>query len=47
MRAIHDRFQKWRGQYLATCARLDEAMQAIETAIREWWGQYLAWDAVS
>jgi hypothetical protein len=43
---IRDRFQQWRGRYLATCARLDEAMQAIETAIRDqWWGQYQAWDA--
>ena len=44
--AIRDRFRKWRGQYLATCARLDEAMQAIETAIRDrlrkWRGQYPA-----
>ena len=44
--AIRDRFQKWQGRYLATCARLDEAMQAIETAIRDqWWGRYQAWDA--
>ena len=44
--AIRDRFQKWWGQYLATCARLDEAMQTIETAIRDQWrGRYQAWDA--
>jgi hypothetical protein len=36
--AIRGRFQKWWGQYLATCARLDQAMQAIES-------QYRAWDA--
>jgi hypothetical protein len=39
--AIRDRFRKWQGQYLATCARLDEAM--TETAIRDrfqkWRGQ--------
>jgi hypothetical protein len=33
--ATRDRFQQWRGRYLATCARVDEAMQAIETAIRD------------
>ena len=45
--AIRDRFRKWQGQYLATCARLDEAM--TETAIRDrfqkWRGQYQAWRA--
>jgi hypothetical protein len=44
--AICDRFQQWWGRYLATCARLDEAMQAIETAIhdrlRKSLGQYPA-----
>src|SRR5215467_11529784 len=41
--ALRDRFQKWRGQYLATCARLDEAM--TETVIRDQWSQYQAWRA--
>ena len=54
--AIRDRFQQWRGQYLATCARLDEALPTIDRAIRDrisrgksrtaqWWGRYRAWDA--
>ena len=51
MRAVEtanrDRFRQWQGLYLATCARLDEAM--TETAIRDrfqkWRGQYQAWRA--
>jgi hypothetical protein len=40
--AIRDRFRKWWGRYEATCARLGEAMRAIDTAIRD---RFRKWQA--
>jgi hypothetical protein len=42
---IRDRSQKWWGQYEASCARLDEAMRAMETALGEKWQVLQAWRA--
>jgi hypothetical protein len=46
--AIRNRFRQWwQGQYLARCARIDEAMTepAIRNRFRQWQGQYMAWRA--
>ena len=42
--AIRDRFRQWQDQYLATSARLDEAMTetAIRDRLRKWRSPYQA-----